>query len=41
MTVTSIRLQPELEEPLEALANWLDRSKIYLINQALKEIIVQ
>ena len=41
MTVTSIRLQPELEEPLEALCKKLDRSKNYLINQALKEFIVQ
>jgi len=39
MTVTSIRLQPELEEPLEVLAKKLDRSKNYLINQALKEFI--
>ena len=33
MTVTSIRLQAELEEPLEVLAKKLDRSKNYLINQ--------
>ena len=41
MTVTSIRLQAELEEPLEVLAKKLDRSKNYLINQALKEFIAQ
>ena len=41
MTVTSIRLQPELEEPLEILCKKLDRSKNYLINQAIKEYIVQ
>jgi predicted transcriptional regulator len=41
MSVTSIRLQPELEEPLEALSKKLDRSKNYLINQALKEFIAQ
>lgn len=39
MSVTSIRLQPELEAPLEALSKKLDRSKNYLINQALKEFI--
>lgn len=41
MTVTSIRLQPELEEPLEVLAKKLDRSKNYLINQALKEFVAR
>ncbi|WP_339639616.1 ribbon-helix-helix protein, CopG family [uncultured Porticoccus sp.] len=41
MAVTSIRLQAELEEPLEVLAKKLDRSKNYLINQALKEFIAQ
>lgn len=41
MSITSIRLQPDLEEPLEALSKKLDRSKNYLINQALKEFIVQ
>jgi predicted transcriptional regulator len=41
MTVTSIRLQAELEEPLEVLCKKLDRSKNYLINQALKEFIAQ
>lgn len=41
MTVTSIRLQPELEEPLEALSKKLDRSKNYIINQALKEFVAQ
>jgi predicted transcriptional regulator len=39
MSVTSIRLQPELEEPLESLSKKLDKSKNYLINQALKEFI--
>jgi predicted transcriptional regulator len=39
MGVTSIRLQPEIENPLEKLANKLDRSKNYLINQAIKEFI--
>ena len=39
MGVTSIRLQPEIESPLEELAAKLDRSKNYLINQAIKEYI--
>ena len=39
MAVTSIRLQPEIEDPLEKLATKLDRSKNYLINQAIKEFL--
>jgi len=39
MGVTSIRLQPEVEEPLEILSKKLDRSRNYLINQAIKEFI--
>lgn len=39
MGVTSIRLQPEIENPLEELAKKLDRSKNYLINQAIKEFL--
>ena len=41
MGVTSIRLQPEIENPLENLATKLDRSKNYLINQAIKEFIAR
>ena len=41
MGVTSVRLQPEIENPLEKLANKLDRSKNYLINQAIKEFLVR
>ncbi len=41
MGVTSIRLQPEIENPLEQLATKLDRSKNYLINQAIKEFIAR
>ena len=41
MGVTSIRLQPALEKPLEKLATKLDRSKNYLINQAIKEFLVR
>ena len=39
MVVTSIRLQPEVEKPLETLSAKLDRSRNYLINQAIKEFI--
>jgi predicted transcriptional regulator len=39
MGVTSIRLQPDIETPLEELAEKLDRSKNYIINQAIKEFI--
>lgn len=39
MGVTSIRLQPEIEAPLDKLATKLDRSKNYLINQANKEFL--
>ncbi|VAW79708.1 hypothetical protein MNBD_GAMMA13-1058 [hydrothermal vent metagenome] len=39
MGVTSIRLQPEIERPLENLATKLDRSKNYIINQAIKEYL--
>jgi predicted transcriptional regulator len=37
MTVTSVRLQPEVEKSLEAMASRLHRSKSWLINQALRE----
>ncbi len=41
MGVTSVRLQPEIEYPLEKLAAKLDRSKNYLINQAIKEFLAR
>jgi len=41
MGVTSIRLQADIESPLEKLASKLDRSKNYLINQAIKEFIAR
>jgi len=41
MGVTSVRLQPEIENPLEKLATKLDRSKNYLINQAIKEFLAR
>ena len=41
MGVTSIRLSAEVEVPLENLAQKLDRSKNYLINQAIKEYVAR
>lgn len=41
MSVTSVRLTAEVEAPLERLAHKLDRSKNYLINQAIKEFVVR
>lgn len=41
MSVTSIRLNSEVEIPLEDLARKLDRSKNYLINQAIKEFVAR
>ena len=41
MGVTSVRLSEENEEPLENLAAKLDRSKNFLINQAIKEYIAR
>ena len=37
MSVTTVRLQPELEENLGAMAEKLHGSKSWLINQAFKE----
>ena len=39
MSVTSVRLQPDVEEGLETMADRLQRSKSWLINQALREYI--
>lgn len=39
MGVTTVRLQSEVEHQLEAIANRLDRSKGWVINQALSEYI--
>ncbi len=41
MGVTSVRLNAEVEAPLEKLAQRLDRSKNYLINQAIKEFVAR
>lgn len=39
MGVTTVRLQTDIEQQLEALANKLHRSKGWVINQALTEYI--
>ena len=39
MGVTSVRLNSEIENPLNDLANKLDRSRNYIINQAIKEYV--
>ncbi len=39
MSVTSIRLQPDIEKTLAETAEKLQRSKNWLINQAIKEFL--
>jgi len=39
MGVTTVRLQPDVEERLEAIADRLQRSKGWVINQALAEYL--
>ena len=41
MSVTSLRLSQDIEAPLESLAKRLDRSKNYIINQAIKDFIAR
>ena len=41
MGVTSVRLQPEIEHGLDAVARRQRRSKSWLINQALREYMMQ
>lgn len=41
MSVTSVRIQEELHEPLEKLAGKLHRSKNWLINEAVREYIAR
>lgn len=41
MGVTSVRLNSEVEAPLEKLSQKLDRSKNYIINQAIKEYVAR
>ena len=39
MSITRVRLQPDIEEGLEAIASKLQRTKNWLINQALREYL--
>ena len=41
MSITSIRLADDVDQPLDFLAKKLDRSKNYLINQAIKEFLAK
>ena len=41
MSVTSVRLNADIEAPLESLASKLQRSKNYLINQAIRDLIAR
>ena len=41
MSITSIRLNEDVDKPLESLAKKLDLSKNYLINQAIKEFLAK
>jgi predicted transcriptional regulator len=41
MGITSIRITDDVEKPLDALAQKLDRSRNYLINQAIKEFLAR
>lgn len=39
MSVTTVRLQPEVEKSLAAMSGKLHRTKSWLINQALREYL--
>lgn len=41
MSITSIRFSDDIEKPLESLSKQLDRSKNYIINQAVKEYLAR
>lgn len=41
MSITSIRITDDVDKPLEALSKKLERSKNYLINQAIKEFLAR
>jgi predicted transcriptional regulator len=41
MSVTTVRLPPEIEQDLEATAYKLQRSKSWVINEALREYIAR
>jgi len=39
MSVTTVRLQPEIEQRLQAMTGSTHRTKSWLINQAVKEFV--
>ena len=41
MTITTVRLQPEVVSGLEAMAEKLHRSKNWLVNQAIREFVAR
>ena len=41
MSITSVRLNDDIEKPLELLSKKLDRTKSYLINQAVREFVAR
>lgn len=41
MSIISVRLNEDIEKPLDSLAKKLDRSKSYLINQAIREFVAR
>jgi len=41
MSVTSIRLQPDLEDGLDALSEKLQRSRNWVINEAIREYVAK
>lgn len=41
MTVTTVRLQPDVESGLEAMSGKLQRSKNWLVNQAIREFVAR
>lgn len=41
MSVTTVRLQPEVENGLAAMADKLHRSKNWLVNQAIREFVAR
>lgn len=41
MSVTSIRLQPEVEKDLEVIAGQMQRSRNWLVNQAIREYVAR
>ena len=41
MSVTTVRLLPEIEQGLEAMADKLNRTKSWLINEAVRKYLAQ